>query len=71
MYLEVSVDTLRLAPQGKAIPESDENSPSEQLTQNSAPPARSEVIYDDVPCENTMPSDAGQCLTVGVICNVM
>ncbi len=68
MYSEVSVDTLCLAPQGKAVPESDENSPSETLKQNSAPPARSEVIYDDVPCENIMPPDAGQCLTVGVIC---
>ncbi|XP_058619038.1 rho guanine nucleotide exchange factor 10-like protein isoform X3 [Onychostoma macrolepis] len=47
-----------LAPQGKAVPESDENSPSEQLKQNSAPPARSEVIYDDVPCENITPPDA-------------
>uniref|UniRef100_A0A671NHJ2 Rho guanine nucleotide exchange factor 10-like protein n=1 Tax=Sinocyclocheilus anshuiensis TaxID=1608454 RepID=A0A671NHJ2_9TELE len=48
-----------LAPQGKAVPESDENSPSEQLKQISAPPARSEVIYDDVPCENITPPDAG------------
>ncbi|XP_058619037.1 rho guanine nucleotide exchange factor 10-like protein isoform X2 [Onychostoma macrolepis] len=58
----VSELTLRLhkglAPQGKAVPESDENSPSEQLKQNSAPPARSEVIYDDVPCENITPPDA-------------
>ncbi|XP_016373486.1 rho guanine nucleotide exchange factor 10-like protein isoform X2 [Sinocyclocheilus rhinocerous] len=44
--------------EGKAVPESDENLPSEQLQENSAPPARSEVIYDDVPCENIMPPDA-------------
>uniref|UniRef100_A0A671NLY6 Rho guanine nucleotide exchange factor 10-like protein n=1 Tax=Sinocyclocheilus anshuiensis TaxID=1608454 RepID=A0A671NLY6_9TELE len=60
MYLEVFVDTLGLAPQGKAVPESDENSPSEQLKQISAPPARSEVIYDDVPCENITPPDEVQ-----------
>ncbi|XP_059383739.1 rho guanine nucleotide exchange factor 10-like protein [Carassius carassius] len=53
----VSELTLRLH-KGKAIPESEENSPSEQLKQNSAPPARSEVIYDDVPCENITPPDA-------------
>uniref|UniRef100_A0A672LBE9 Rho guanine nucleotide exchange factor 10 like n=1 Tax=Sinocyclocheilus grahami TaxID=75366 RepID=A0A672LBE9_SINGR len=59
----VSELTLRLhkglAPQGKAVPKSDENSPSEQLKQISAPPARSEVIYDDVACENITPPDAG------------
>uniref|UniRef100_A0A673KI01 Rho guanine nucleotide exchange factor 10-like protein n=1 Tax=Sinocyclocheilus rhinocerous TaxID=307959 RepID=A0A673KI01_9TELE len=57
-------DTLGLSPQGKAVPESDENLPSEQLQENSAPPARSEVIYDDVPCENIMPPDAGQRLSM-------
>ncbi|XP_043081329.1 rho guanine nucleotide exchange factor 10-like protein isoform X2 [Puntigrus tetrazona] len=47
-----------LTSEGKAFPKSDENSPSEQVKQNSAPPARSEVIYDDVPCENIMQPDA-------------
>lgn len=61
-------DILCLSPQGKAIPKSDENVPPEQLKENSAPPTRSEVIYDDVPCENIMLPDAGQCLTMGIIC---
>lgn len=56
-------DTLGLTSQGKAVPESDESSPPDQLKETSAPPARSEVIYDDVPCENITPPDAGQCLT--------
>ncbi|XP_073679114.1 rho guanine nucleotide exchange factor 10-like protein isoform X2 [Garra rufa] len=47
-----------LTSQGKAVSESAENSPSEQLKENSVPPAHSEVIYDDVPCENIMPPDA-------------
>ncbi|RXN02644.1 rho guanine nucleotide exchange factor 10 isoform X1 [Labeo rohita] len=58
----VSELTLRLhkglTSQGKAVPESDESSPPDQLKETSAPPARSEVIYDDVPCENITPPDA-------------
>ncbi|XP_050951772.1 rho guanine nucleotide exchange factor 10-like protein isoform X3 [Labeo rohita] len=53
----VSELTLRLH-KGKAVPESDESSPPDQLKETSAPPARSEVIYDDVPCENITPPDA-------------
>ncbi|KAK7128831.1 hypothetical protein R3I94_017160 [Phoxinus phoxinus] len=46
--------------EGKAVSESAGDSPPEQLKVNSvsAPSARSEVIYDDVPCENNSPPDA-------------
>ncbi|CAM4679772.1 unnamed protein product [Leuciscus chuanchicus] len=44
--------------EGKAVSESARDSPPEQLKVNSAPSARSEVIYDDVPCENNSPPDA-------------
>ncbi|XP_056124140.1 rho guanine nucleotide exchange factor 10-like protein isoform X4 [Rhinichthys klamathensis goyatoka] len=53
----VSELTLRLH-KGKAVSESAGDSPPEQLKVNSAPSARSEVIYDDVPCENNSPPDA-------------
>ncbi|KAK2885639.1 hypothetical protein Q8A67_016476 [Cirrhinus molitorella] len=55
----VSELTLRLHKGNpKSVPESNENSPPEQLKENSAAPARSEVIYDDVPCENITAPDA-------------
>ncbi|XP_067227257.1 rho guanine nucleotide exchange factor 10-like protein isoform X1 [Chanodichthys erythropterus] len=44
--------------EGKTVSESAADSPAEQLKVNSAPPAHSEVIYDDVPCENNSPPDA-------------
>ncbi|XP_048033671.1 rho guanine nucleotide exchange factor 10-like protein isoform X3 [Megalobrama amblycephala] len=53
----VSELTLRLH-KGKAVSESAADSQPEQLKVNSAPPAHSEVIYDDVPCENNSPPDA-------------
>ncbi|XP_067302428.1 rho guanine nucleotide exchange factor 10-like protein isoform X5 [Pseudorasbora parva] len=53
----VSELTLRLH-KGKAVSESAGDSPPEQLKVNSAASARSEVIYDDVPCENNSPPDA-------------
>lgn len=56
------------SPLGKAVSESAGDSPPEQLKVNSAPSARSEVIYDDVPCENNSPPDAGQCLLSVVDC---
>ncbi|KTF87770.1 hypothetical protein cypCar_00013609 [Cyprinus carpio] len=58
LYTAIQKSPNKQAQTGKAVPQSDENSPSEQLKQSSAPPARSEVIYDDVPCENIMPPDA-------------
>jgi len=60
-----------LSPPGKAVSESAEDSPPEQLKVNSAPSARSEVIYDDVPCENNSPPDAGQCLLPVQVNNVI
>ncbi|XP_052396677.1 rho guanine nucleotide exchange factor 10-like protein isoform X4 [Carassius gibelio] len=58
LYAVIQKSPHKHAQTGKAIPESDENVPHEHLKENSAPPARSEVIYDDVPCENIMPADA-------------
>lgn len=60
-----------LSPLGKAVSESAADSPAEQLKVNSAPPAHSEVIYDDVPCENNSPPDAGQCLLSIQVNNVI
>lgn len=44
--------------EGKAVSESAGDSPPEQLKVNCALSAHSEVIYDDVPCENNSPPDA-------------
>ncbi|XP_021329343.1 rho guanine nucleotide exchange factor 10-like protein isoform X4 [Danio rerio] len=52
----VSELTLRLH-KGKAVPESNGDSPPEQEKVNSTAPVRSEVVYDDVPCENITPPD--------------
>ncbi|XP_057218947.1 rho guanine nucleotide exchange factor 10-like protein isoform X2 [Triplophysa rosa] len=43
---------------GKPVSESEGDSSPEQPQVNTTPPAHSEVIYDDVPCENITPPDA-------------
>uniref|UniRef100_A0A8C1BGU8 Rho guanine nucleotide exchange factor (GEF) 10-like b n=1 Tax=Cyprinus carpio carpio TaxID=630221 RepID=A0A8C1BGU8_CYPCA len=58
LYTAIQKSPHKHAQTGKAIPKSDENVPPEQLKENSAPPTRSEVIYDDVPRENIMLPDA-------------
>lgn len=57
-YMNESLDFSFL---GKPVSESDGDSTPEQPQVNTTPPAHSEVIYDDVPCENITQQDAGLC----------